>query len=147
MPGQSSSDLHDLSPRFKRKVEKLIINLTQNGYSIRVSQTFRDQERQQFLHDVSIKMKKFLGKDIKITTTTKSRHSHKIDSKPAACAIDIRPNHVYLPGSQVEFYKTMRDEAKKLGLRSGADFKRTSTLHKKYDIGWDPGHIYATKCI
>ena len=146
MPGHASKSLSDLSPGFERKVKKLISKMEDMGYDVRISQTYRDKERQNFLHHFSEVMKEVTGQEIKITATTKSRHSHTHDGKPAACAIDIRPTFTYMPKSQVDFYKTLRDEAKKLGLYSGADFKRTTFFHKQYDIGWDPGHIYSKKC-
>ena len=146
MPGYSSNSLEDLNKPFKKKVEKLIVNMQKRGYNVDVSQTFRDYERQEYLFETSLKLKKLTGQDIKVTTTKRSHHNHTHNGMPASCAVDLRPVLTYLPHSQVEFYKVMRDEAKKLGLRSGADFKRTTFFHKKYDIGWDPGHIYTTSC-
>ena len=146
MPGYSSNDLKDLTPSFEKKVKKLIENMKKKGYGVDVSQTYRDYERKVFLFETSLKIKKLTGQDIKVTTTKRSHHNHTHKGMPASCAVDLRPVFTYLPHSQVEFYKALRDEAKKLGLRSGADFKRTTFFHKKYDIGWDPGHIYTTSC-
>ena len=146
MPGYSSNKIKDLSPKFEKKVKKLITSMEKRGYAIRISQTFRSQERQQFLYDASLKMKELTGIELKVTSTTNSRHTHTIDGNPAACAIDIRPRYVYSSTEKVLFYKLMKIEAQKLGLRSGVDFRRKTEFQKKHNIGWDPGHIYSKNC-
>ena len=141
MPGISSNKLTDLNPSFKIKAEHLIEHLEQKGYNVRISQTFRSQERQDFIYNTYQKISNIINIDIRVTETTRSRHSHTRNGKPYACAIDLRPDGFYTIKERASFYITLRDEAVRMGLRSGANFKRKGFVYGRYGLGYDPGHI------
>ena len=110
MPGISSNKLTDLNPSFKIKAEHLIEHLEQKGYNVRISQTFRSQERQDFIYNTYQKISNIINIDIRVTETTRSRHSHTRNGKPYACAIDLRPDGFYTIKERASFYITLRDE-------------------------------------
>lgn len=146
LPGHVSNSLDDLNPKFRKKVDKLILKIEKRGHTVEVADTFRSADRQNFIYTVGKKLSSVTGVNLKVTGTKKSRHSITKNGKPAACAVDLRPAGFKTIAQQAEFYKDVRDESVKLGLRSGANFeKRRSSPFYKYDLGYDPGHI-SMKC-
>lgn len=140
-PGYTSNSLEDLDPNFRLKVELVTERLEAQGYSFRISETFRSQERQDFIYSFYERLSKKIGLDIRITSTRVSRHSRTIDGKPAACAIDLRPVGLYSIKKRADFYIALRDESVAIGLRSGANFERKGYIYGRFGLGYDPGHI------
>ena len=147
VPGYASNSLDDLDGRLKKKIEKLIKNMESKGYDVEVSDTHRSKERQVFIYEASKLKSKILKNDAVVTTTTNSRHNRTVNGEPAACAVDLRPAGNNTIEKQAEFYKVLLAESKKLGLSSGANFKKKkSSPFYEYGLGYDPGHIYMRSC-
>lgn len=151
MPGESSQELSDLDDKFERKIKKLIRQMETQGYSVRVDQTYRSQQRQDFLYYAPRLVSQKLGLEksginINVTSTRHSRHTRLKDGIRASCAVDLRPIGLLTTAQKADFYKTLRDSAVSMGLRSGANFeKRKSSPYYDYGLGYDPGHVDA-KC-
>ena len=147
MPGASSQELSDLDDKFERKIKKLIGQMESKGYEVRVDQTYRSQQRQDFLYDAPRLVSQKLGLEkldvnINVTSTRHSRHTRLKDGIPASCAVDLRPVGLFTTTQKAEFYKDLRDGAVSMGLRSGANFeKRKSSPYYDYGLGYDPGHV------
>tara|TARA_R110000803_G_scaffold19499_3_gene50962 strand:- start:182 stop:721 length:540 start_codon:yes stop_codon:yes gene_type:complete len=142
LPGESSNSIDDLDPSFKRKVLALIKKMESKDYRVKISQTYRSQERQEFVYDFYKEASEIIGFDVRRTSTKHSKHSRVAASLPASCAIDLRPVFTYSIEEKAIFYRTLRDESVKMGMRSGANFeKRKSSPYYKYNLGYDPGHV------
>ncbi len=138
----SSDKLVDLAPKLRLNVEDLISRMEGEGYNTRISETFRSPTRQKALAGLSKLLPGFA-----VTSTTVSRHSRVRGGKPAACAVDLRPIGLETTAEQAQYYAELRDQAREIGLSSGADYKpRKSSPFYDYGLGWDPGHIYAKIC-
>jgi hypothetical protein len=147
LPGESSNSTEHLDPRFKTKVTLLIKKVENKGFNVRISQTYRSQERQEFIYEFYKNLSEITGFDLRVTSTKHSKHSRIVNSLPASCAIDLRPVFAFSIEEKVKFYRTVRDESVKIGLRSGANFeKRKSSPYYDYDLGYDPGHV-EMKCL
>jgi len=147
MPGESSQELSDLDEKFERKIKKLIGQMESKGYEVRVDQTYRSQQRQDFLYyaprliSQKLGLEK-LGININVTSTRHSRHTRLKDGIRASCAVDLRPVGLFTTAQKADFYKNLRDSAVSMGLRSGANFeKRKSSPYYDYGLGYDPGHV------
>ena len=142
MPGYSTNELEDLNPHFKKKVKKLITTMEKKGHSVKISDTYRSQERQDFIFKASSVLSGIKGGSRGVTGTVNSKHSITKNGEPSSCAVDIRPQKNMSIKDQAEFYTVLRDEAVKIGLRSGANFKkRKSSPFYEYGLGYDPGHV------
>lgn len=140
-PGYASNSLEDLDPNFRIKVELVTERLEAQGYNFRISETFRSQERQDFIYDFYERLSKKIGLNVRVTSARVSRHSRTINGKPAACAIDLRPVGLYSIKKRADFYIALRNESVAIGLRSGANFKRKGYVYGRFGLGYDPGHI------
>lgn len=142
MPGYSTNELEDLNPYFKNKVKKLVKTMEKKGHKVKISDTYRSQERQEFIFKASRVLSKIRGGSRGVTGTVNSKHSITKNGEPSSCAVDIRPQKNMSIKEQAEFYIVLRDEAVKIGLRSGANFKkRKSSPFYEYGLGYDPGHV------
>ena len=142
LPGESSNSIDDLDTAFKSKVLTLIKRMENKGFKVKISQTYRSQERQEFIYDFYRKISDISGIDVRRTSTKHSKHSRVLSSLPASCAIDLRPGFAYSIEEEVKFYRALRDESVEMGLRSGANFeRRKSSPYYEYDLGYDPGHV------
>jgi hypothetical protein len=65
--------------------------------------------------------------------------------RPAALAADIKDEREGWSDTPnaVAFYRALRDEAKAVGLSSGADFSQSNPMWARHGLGWDPGHVQA----
>lgn len=147
MPGESSHNLNDLDKNFKVKIEYLISKMESEGYKVRIDQTYRSQERQNFLYHFPRAVSKILGLkklgiNINVTSTKNSKHSRVKNGIPASCAVDLRPVGLLSIEQKAKFYKDLRNNVIALGMISGGNFeKRKSSPYYKYDLGYDPGHV------
>ena len=148
-PGYQSSNIDHLHPTMKAKVERILARLEAQGYRPQVRSTYRSQDYQDFIYNVSVFQKKYTGQN-GFTTTRHSCHTKNLkNGDPAARAVDIRQGisgpHLYLPTrffreKHAEFYKALGKEAKREGLNWGGNYKKKG-LWQEFGLGWDPGHI------
>ena len=134
----SDRSMDSLEENFRTKVELLVEKTVSMGFQTRVVETYRSPKKQKAIYALS----KILP-GVAVTSVKVSQHSHTRDGKPSACAVDIRTDIFLSTADQAKFYKVLRNNAKELGLKSGADYKpRITSPFYEYDLGWDPGHIY-----
>jgi peptidoglycan L-alanyl-D-glutamate endopeptidase CwlK len=113
-----SKSLDDLTPTFKVKVEQLIKNLKDLGITVIVVDTLRTiaEQKQNIKKGVS--------------WTMNSKHLPGPDGK--ARAIDIVPHVLAIKKNwapESPLWKTVGEEAKKLGLKWGGDWKQKDLVH------------------
>jgi hypothetical protein len=149
MPGYQTNDIDALHPQLRVKIDRIIARLESKQFRPRLHATYRSQDYQDFIYNLSVFKKRFTGRK-GLTTTNKSCHSKELKGgKAGARAVDMRQGvsgpHLHLPVSQFRakhaaFYQALGSEAKKEGLRWGGDFKGNS-MWAEFGMGWDPGHV------
>ena len=146
-PGEASTSLDDLEPAFKDLIEKMIQELSVEGFEYTIRETWRSAERQQY----------YLSKEW--TTTEKSQHMN-MDSAGnyASNAIDLIPKVELYTGNRVpcsggsgtgreitneaaESYLKLLEVAEKYGLTTGGSWFGVKQCHGTPGLGWDPGHV------
>jgi peptidoglycan L-alanyl-D-glutamate endopeptidase CwlK len=115
MQWTESQKLDSLNPEFRKKVEKVILDLKSQGYKPRIDYGWRDLAYQQEL------VKKGASK------TTFSWHNVTTDKgEPAALAVDFIDNSVFKNkkwDDNAKFWEDLGKAARKQGLVWGGDWK------------------------
>lgn len=153
-PGIQSRELEHLEPQLAAKVERITETLEDEGYTFRVSSTYRSTEKQQCYYKMSMFVREYTGRN-GLTGTQRSCHNHRQDGEPASLASDIHLRYgsalaqaLGLAPSrdvQVAFYTRLRELVRREGLKSGGDFKQKGEW-AEYGLGWDPGHLQIMDC-
>lgn len=135
MPGQASSDLADLHPPFREKVEVVMTSLKQQGYEPVVRESWRDLERQAYYKTRGWSQ-----------TTYGFHNALDPDGGPGALAVDL--GQAGLDGGRAkdeeamaDFYKALLRAALTQGLTTGGTWSQRNERWAAYDLGWDPGHL------
>ena len=142
--GQQTADLAHLDKPFRKKIDRILQTLSEEGYAYTVSSTYRSPQRQQCLYDISQHIKKYTGQQ-GFTSTTKSCHNNLRKGQPASLAIDVHIHNTSME-RKVQFYKRLRDLSVESGLVSGGNFRKSNPVWAHYGLGWDPGHIQQANC-
>lgn len=142
-PGIQSHNMDTVEPSLRKKVNKIVQTLKDEGYEFQIS-TFRSPEKQQCYHAISKQIKKYTGQN-GLTTTSKGCHNHTVDKKPASLAVDLH-SYTGTTEDQAKFYKRLRTLANANGLESGGSWRKTNPIWANYGLGWDPGHVQVRGC-
>ena len=161
VPGAISSSLKKLDPAFAKKVKTLIERLDKKGHSVRIQTTYRSKKRQDLLYDIT-QFGKRLGVRQMYTKARggESCHNRESNGEPSSYAVDLWGYpfgpEIHISDSLVkkhaDFFKVMGKEAVALGLGWGGNFSRydeagnPKSIWTRYKIGWDPPHVYDSRC-
>lgn len=148
LPGYQTSDIEHLNPAFKERAVKVLDDLSDMGYDVEIRATYRDSDYQDFIYGLSKISERIFKRKITSVRGGKSRHNRIHNGEPGSCAMDISPRGLSIE-REAEFYKELIDISRNRGLRTGGRFKKTNPEWAKYNLGWDPGHVYMSwgSCI
>ena len=134
-------DLNGLHPEMRSVIAQLIANMKTRGYETRIISTWRSPASQ-------------LEKVNQGRSQTRFGYHNFVDSngQPASQAVDLVDSIAgYGPDNPdddrkahnkaAEYFKVLGQEAKKLGLSWGGDYKKSNPLWAKHGMGWDPAHV------
>lgn len=144
-PGIESRDLKNMDPSLAGKINDIIKTLDKEGYKYNISSVYRSPEKQMCYYQISQVIKTVTGQN-GLTGVSKGCHNHTVKGKPSSLAIDM---HMYSGSTEknAKFYQRLRQLARSKGLKSGGDFPKSNPTWKKYDLGWDPGHVEIQGCM
>ena len=143
LPGYQSSKITDLNPDFRDRVENILEDLENEGYTVKVRATYRDSRYQNFIYSISQLTEKYFNRRITSVKGGESRHNRTHKGNPGSCAIDISPEGISLE-EEAEFYHRVITLSNNRRLKTGGQFKKTNPVWESYNLGWDPGHVYMT---
>jgi hypothetical protein len=107
-------DVDLLAPKFKTKIQRLLLNLTERGHDPIIAETMRDDERQKFLHGFGRLYDDGRGVVTKASTSATTWHGFGL-------AVDIvsRKHGWNAPAA---FWTALGEECRTLGLCWGNDW-------------------------
>jgi hypothetical protein len=134
-PGCATNSMDALWPPFRARVEQLMEELRQLGYSPVANETYRSLQRQQYY------------KDRKWSTVLQSYHNVSRDGTPESMAIDMFDSRYWkyqddpaLEQGLADFFHELMRLAPKYGLTTGGNWGKRGRW-AQYGLGWDPGHV------
>jgi len=135
----STKSLGDIDPRLVSKIKTIFTNLKSRGFNPKIVSGFRSPVDHQ--------------KNLK-SGRSKAKWSFHVSlnkaGKPSSLAADIIDKSVAWGGEDpntekhlkaAKFFKALGEEANKVGLKWGGDFKKSNPLWSKHGMGWDPAHV------
>jgi hypothetical protein len=135
-PGFETADPGFLDPEFYKKIEQLLRNVrARGGHTFEYRATYRDSVRQDHYRQMGY------------STITKGFHNNVNHETgvPASLAADLSPTNASGKEGQAAAYRVLMEEAKALGLETGGEWSTSAmgmkSEWKKFDLGWDPGHV------
>jgi peptidoglycan L-alanyl-D-glutamate endopeptidase CwlK len=144
-----SSDLADLDPAFRARVDRVVSRLVTAGYAPVASCTFRSADTQDLLYGVAPG----------VATRAKggqSCHNHAAaDGSPAAWAADLWNGGMnlgilaglsYALDAQVPFLRALGAAARAEGVAWGGDWSHRPGPWADRGLGWDPAHLEDRRC-
>lgn len=136
MPGIEVSDPNYLDLTFRELVDELLTYVSMRGYEFEYRGTYRDSTRQNYY------------KQQGWSTVTKGFHNNVVSDSgvPAALAADLIPVGLSTKEAEAGAYQALMEEAQIMGIiETGGEWRRGSMYDnspwKKFNIGWDPGHV------
>jgi hypothetical protein len=117
---KTNRDLNMLDPEMKRRIEATIADAKAQGIDLRPIETFRSQERQNYLYAQ--------GRTRPGNIVTNAKHSnhtrYDANGNPAGVAVDVVPFVNGKPDWNSKQWKQIGEIGKKNGLVWGGDFKK-----------------------
>ncbi len=117
-------DINELTPAAKRACMRFLERCEERGLKVRITETYRSQERQNYLYEQGRTRK---GKVV--TWTKNSRHTSRR-------AWDICQNVKGKEYADSGFFKACGQIAKELGITWGGTWKQADTPHFEIDTNW-----------
>jgi hypothetical protein len=120
-----NSDLDELSPKTRELAIKFLEKCEENGLSVRITETYRTQARQDMLY----KQGRTTSGSI-VTWTKNSKHTKRY-------AFDICENNTDDPYGDLEFFRKCAEIGKEVGLTPGYYFERYQDMpHYELNRWW-----------
>lgn len=148
MPGVEARASSALDAEFSANVEAVMDELRRGGHHPVLAAAYRDAERQEAIFVLGRILELFGARRITNARGGHSCHNHRdADGAPASLAADIVPGpSARGPAAKADFFHALGKAAARHGLRWGGAWARSNPTWRKYQLGWDPGHVQARKC-
>ena len=146
-PGTASSSLEDLDPQLHAKVNTLIQQLSTEGYTVEVVTTWRSPMRQLLMYSYST-LRHWAGLGLASASGPRdSCHTRSTpDGTPNSLAIDLKLAEVAPLKRHAHFFHRLGALALEQELVWGGHWKRTNAQWRRFNLGWDPGHLELSIC-
>jgi len=137
-------DIEALHPAMKSKVTALINAMKARGFETQIITTWRSPQSQQAKR-LQGKSKTSFGYHnfVDATGAAASQAADLVD-KGALYGPDDPATDQEAHAQATKYFKALGEEAKKLGLRWGGDYKKSNPLWAQQGMGWDPAHVELT---
>ena len=124
---QIITDLDELSPKTKELANEFLEKCEENGLSVRITETYRTQDRQDMLYEQGRTTDGSI-----VTWTRNSNHSKRR-------AFDICEANTNDPYGNLEFFEQCAEIGKEVGLTPGYYFEGTQDMpHYEFNAWWLP---------
>lgn len=121
------SDLDELSPKTKELAIEFLERCEENGLSVRITETYRTQGRQNMLYEQGRTMPGLI-----VTWTRNSKHTNRR-------AFDICEDNTDDPYGNLEFFRRCAEIGREVGLTPGYYFKTYQDMpHYELNRWWLP---------
>jgi hypothetical protein len=147
-PGTSTHQLSALDPAFRTRVERVLVELRQQGFKPRVRTTWRSPDRQELIF-VGGRLSERLRNTGPATRARGGMSCHNLTDDQhvaASLAADISASGNKSGAGHARFYRALGEAAHAEGLVWGGDWRRSNRTWARYDLGWDPGHVQSPRC-
>jgi len=146
-PGRHSNDLSHLDDELRVKVIRIMTRLKEEHFNVTIVTTWRSPRRQKMLHAYG-RIRHWAGLGPATALRAKQSCHTQLDSSgsPKALAVDLRLRDRATTERHVTFFRRLGALARKHNLRWGGDWQRSNPTWRRYNLGWDPGHLESLKC-
>ena len=121
------SELYELSPKTRALAMEFLEKCEENGLSVRITETYRTQERQDMLYEQGRSTPGLI-----VTWTRNSKHTSRR-------AFDICEDNTDDPYGDLEFFRKCAEIGKEVGLTPGYYFEDTQDMpHYELNRWWLP---------
>ena len=142
LPGEDIASLDVLHPELRPRVDRIVEELTAQGWEVRVASAWRSPQRQDAIFAIGQ-----LGERLGQSPWSRVRGGHschnqlQADGSPGSAAVDLAPRGLDVLEDRAAFYQALGRAASDEGLRWGGGFRHSNPVWARFDMGWDPAHI------
>jgi hypothetical protein len=141
VPNKGASKLEELHPDFKALIGNLVYNMDARGFKTNVASGFRSPSEQAQKVAKGFSETSFGYHNFVDSTGAGASQAVDLIDAVAGYGPDDPKDDPERHEKAARYFKALGEEAKKLGLAWGGDFKKSNPLWAKHGMGWDPAHV------